>query len=138
MYDYLSGIDIDDPAARYRPGLGLLLAMVEEASLQRLSTVDLLRGDEPYKLDFSTASSYNRNYRLSLPARRNRFDRVLYLILSGIGFVRFHFEREAMLLAVQYRSHGAASCLYHYVQFRSSRLQKKLQSRQGSEGETDE
>ncbi|HET9129777.1 MAG TPA: GNAT family N-acetyltransferase, partial [Terriglobia bacterium] len=54
LYDYLSGFDNTAPGANRRPGLALLMCMIRDAEAMKLSFVDLLRGDEPYKLQMTS------------------------------------------------------------------------------------
>ncbi len=138
IYDYLSGIDTDKPSAKYRPGLALLLAIIEEASGRGIRSIDFLRGDEQYKLDFSPRMRYNWNYRVFMPVNRTSGQRVLHRLARAMEFVRFHAKREAVLLEIQYRKHSVWTCLYYFWQFRHSRLRVKLQRAANNEGAGDE
>ncbi|MEX0594114.1 MAG: GNAT family N-acetyltransferase, partial [Balneolaceae bacterium] len=52
-FDYMSGFDNNSPSTTYRPGIGLLLNLVEHSLNTSVERIDLLRGEEPYKYDFT-------------------------------------------------------------------------------------
>ncbi len=137
FYDYLSGIDASHTAARYRPGLGLLLAMIEEASFKGFDRVEFLRGDEQYKLDFSTDAANNRNYRITLPSRRTPWMMMAARVAKTIELLSFLVSREVVLLKIQRRVHGIVRAPRRYLKFRALRFQNKFR-REGEREGTDD
>jgi CelD/BcsL family acetyltransferase involved in cellulose biosynthesis len=69
-YDYMSGYDENSPSAKYRPGIGLLLDLVENSFKLPIERIELLRGDEGYKHDFTHLSL--NNWKITIPAIRHR------------------------------------------------------------------
>jgi len=129
LYDYLSGFDDTSPAAKRRPGLALLLAMIGDGIAAGFRRVDFLRGDESYKFELTSNSRHNWNYTIERNGRSYS---------PGVGrgvlwlrFAGFLIAREARLLGVQYRQRGFPKCLTGYVGFRTPRLRRKLRNMVG-------
>ena len=124
LYDYLSGFDDAAPAAKRRPGLALLLAMISAGIDGKFRRVDFLRGDESYKFELTSSSRYNWNYTFERD-RRNRLPTPQAGIL-WLGFAKFLVDREARLIGVQYRQNGLLGCIPGYIRFRTPRFRRKL------------
>jgi len=127
-YDYLSGFDDAAPAAKRRPGLALLLRMIEEAVAASAGVVDFLRGDEGYKFEMTSSSRHNWNISVRPPGRRSVLERMLLFMRLG-GFL---LRRERSLLGVQRREHGLLRSVGQYIRFRTPRLTKKLEQLRSS------
>src|SRR5690625_6740537 len=89
-YDYISGFDANRPSAKYRPEIGLLLNLVEEALESGDDRIELLRGEEGHKHDF-TASNL-RNWKVSRPGARRR-GAVLSMAASQMRLQLLMFRR---------------------------------------------
>jgi len=121
-YDYISGFDELRPSSKYRPGIGLLLNLVEDAISQNLEAVELLRGEEGYKYDFT--SNNFKNWKLtvvltdkkSIPLLLNRLSAVFYKYLI----------QELRLLNVQKKQKGMLRMLFGYLNFRWSSVKMKF------------
>ncbi|HEV8539338.1 MAG TPA: GNAT family N-acetyltransferase [Bacteroidota bacterium] len=126
MYDYLSGFDIDSTAAKLRPGLALILAMIEDAAHDDTRVVDFLRGEEQYKFDLTSDVAHVWRVVIRSPGYSGRtqlrFNR-LYRLYDHLRN-RWSYERE--LLEVQYHQHGIRSYLFHYLIFRADRIRQRV------------
>ncbi len=119
-YDYLSGFDDNSDAARRRPGLALLLSMIEDAALDGSREVDLLRGDEEYKFDLT--DHIRRNSNVTIEKGVNFLSKSSQLFRFG----KFLARREGRLLGVQYREKPFLRFAGDYVKFRLPRWKKKI------------
>jgi CelD/BcsL family acetyltransferase involved in cellulose biosynthesis len=126
FYDYLSGFADDAPAAKRRPGMAILLSMMQELFDSNVREIDFLRGDEAYKFELTSTSFKNLNIVSSLPIPRNKFDRVLLSMARRKSFIAYLLEREWNLLKVQYHEHHIPKCFYYYAKFRSGRFINKF------------
>src|SRR5690625_633230 len=127
-YDYISGFDANRPSAKYRPGIGLLLNLVEEALESGVDRIELLRGEEGYKYDF-TESNF-RNWKVSMPGARRRGS-VLSMAASVFRLQALMFRlavRELRLLSVQKQQSGVSGMLRGYFNFRLKSVKMKLES----------
>jgi CelD/BcsL family acetyltransferase involved in cellulose biosynthesis len=124
LYDYLSGFDDAAPAAKRRPGLALLFAQMDEAYAEGIRTIDLLRGDEPYKFELTDQAPRNANMVATLPHAAAR--PVLRRAGERTAFARFVAAREARLLGVALAEHAFPAGIYHYARFRSGRFFRKF------------
>ncbi len=129
IYDYLTGFDHLSPSAKHRPGLGLLLSMIEDAIILHYGSVDLLRGNEDYKVDLTSALDHNWN--LIVPARRrvSGVSNVLYAMYRGASVPGYLFAKEVSLLRVQFHQHSVFTCIPFYVRFRFERLVHRIRYR---------
>ena len=126
MYDYLSGFDDSAAAAKRRPGLALLLSMIQDGIAEGYSSVDFLRGDEQYKFELTATSQHNWNLTINLAPQRSNsfFSKLLDKTRLGV----FLANREFVLFGVQLRQHGFPKSLLHYIQFRTPRFRRKIAS----------
>jgi CelD/BcsL family acetyltransferase involved in cellulose biosynthesis len=127
IYDYLSGFDVEDSSAHHRPGMGLLLWMIDDAARNGVPIVDLLRGIEPYK--FEMTSVVNNIHRLELwPSPKSSTVRhALFRASRGAGRIRSRIMAERMLLKIQMQQNNFFDSLKSYCQFTASRVRQKLQ-----------
>ena len=124
-YDYLSGFDDAAPAARRRPGLALLLRMIENALQEKMNVVDFLRGDEKYK--FELTEEYVTNSSLFVESGRQRpfTHRAIFLTARTFRRIRRRVTAEATLFFIQKDQHGILRSVPHYLSFRWSRFTEK-------------
>lgn len=117
-YDYMSGYDDDRPSAKYRPGIALLLNLIHDAIENKVEIVELLRGDEGYKYDFT--KNEITNWAITVP--NQQVEKIWGMIpVSTIYFFSNLFkqgERELILLKVQQRKSGFFGMIMGYLQFR--------------------
>jgi maltose O-acetyltransferase len=126
IYDYLSGFDDQSPAARRRPGLALLLGMIEDAIRWRCTAVDLLRGDESYKFDLTSEVDYNWSVGLFNSDTCRTLRVRLYRLLSRGNAIVHRIAKEWLLFRVSQRAYGFPGCLARYSEFRLHRLARKM------------
>jgi hypothetical protein len=127
-YDYLSGFDDLTPAAKRRPGLALLLNIIQEATKNNSSVVDLLRGDESYKFELTSDYVWNWNIRLTNQSQTKKIVSFLKRILTFFMLIPFLIGRELKLLEVQRKRHGFLSSFFHYIKFRYPHVRRKIVS----------
>jgi len=128
-YDYMSGFDYDCPSAKYRPGIGLLLNLIEDSLDQPVQSIELLRGEESYKYDFTR---YNfKNWKITIPVsiHDNRGVKIPDSIIHFIFFIYKYYRRETTLLKVQYEKAGLLKMVFEYMKFRTSTLIDKIKNR---------
>lgn len=119
-YDYISGFDQDRPSSKYRPGIGLLIDLVKETiegenEVGDAHRIELLRGEEKYKYDF-TSSNFD-NYKLTIPLKNKRKNPLL--ALNRLAAVAYKYgTRESELLKVQRDQVGVKRMFSEYFKFR--------------------
>jgi len=125
-YDYISGFDPDSPSSKYRPGYGLLMEVVENALDQKVRFIELLRGEESYKYDFTELNI--KNWRISISAGLNdRWrDKILKKILWVASMAYTISVREMKLFRVQYQAQGPIKALLGYISFRIKSVREHL------------
>ncbi len=123
-YDYMSGFDDHRPSAKYRPGIGLLLNLVEDALAESVEFIELLRGEESYKYDFARQNL--KNWKITIPASKHI--NIPAKLLHAFSFIYKYNNREIQLLKVQYDKGGWWSMIGGYVRFRVNSLKYKLKS----------
>lgn len=128
-YDYMTGFDDSSPAARRRPGIGLLLNLVEDALEQSVCRIELLRGLEEYKLDFTNETF--KNWKITIPVNNQSVIGMgipVMLIHAGSFFYK-NFACEIELMKVQYKKGGFIQMITGYFQFRKQTVINKLKER---------
>lgn len=121
-YDYLSGFDDKASAAKRRPGLALLLSMIEDAIRERMSVVDFLRGAEPYKFELTGETSSNWDITIDGPKTTDFAGTVLFPMVWIFRNVAHRIASEGTLLRLQSRRNGMMLALPRYIAFRWSRI----------------
>lgn len=129
LYDYLTGFDESTPAAKRRPGLALLIEMIDDAVREKIAVIDLLRGNEAYKFEFTNTLIHNSNIRLRLPSQGKAISNYALQILKFISFIRFIFNKEIELFKIQNKNHAFPLSFFYYFRFRSPMLLKKVKNR---------
>ena len=117
-YDYMSGYDENSPSAKYRPGIGLLLDLVENSFEEPINRIELLRGDEGYKQDFTQLVL--NNWKITIPENRNRKTGwgLPAVIIQFCSTIFKYWKREKMLLNIQYKKAGFLNMFPGYFKFR--------------------
>lgn len=128
LYDYLSGFDDEAPAAKRRPGIALLLSLMDDAVNQGIRSIDFLRGDEGYKFELTREVRRNANILVVPTADRSAARRRAMRIVRFRAYLRFLLAREWGLLRVQLQEHRFPASLYHFAAFRAQRLVRKLRA----------
>lgn len=125
-YDYMSGYDDDSPSSRHRPGIGLLLDLVENSLKQPVDRIELLRGDEGYKNDFTNL--FHENWKVTIPKISDwKTGWGLPATLVQLCAILYkHLNRERILLQVQYRKAGVLYMLSGYLKFRKDTVLSKI------------
>lgn len=122
LYVYLSGFDKDSIVARRRPGLALILSMIQDSIDRRVHTMDFLRGDESYKYDFTETAIQNWNIWLVHERALGRPRIRLFYLLADLRQLLLLMCTELRLLRIHFREHGIARFLQRYILFRYERL----------------
>ncbi len=127
LYDYLSGFDPQSPASRRRPGIALLLSMMEDGIASKMDTLDFLRGDEEYKFDFADTSNTNIHLTISARKKRSSAGNAARRLAAGIGAAGSLVAKEWVLLRIQCGIHGTAAGIISYTRFRTQRLRARTE-----------
>lgn len=127
-YDYISGFDNDCPSSKYRPGIGLLLNLVENAIGEKVDRIELLRGEEGYKYDFTTDNFKNWRLSLSVARQKNKIPTIVRLSLKVTSLLYKYILRELRLIRVQYQQKGVLKMVWGYLNFRAQSLRLKIKS----------
>jgi len=89
IYDYVKAFDDQHEMSTYRPGMAILYAIIKRAIDQQIPVVDLLRGDESYKMKLTDKADTNWN--------------IIWMDRSGSHFVKRGFHRIDTFLYVKSR-----------------------------------
>lgn len=125
-YDYISGFNANLQSSKFRPGIGLLLKLVETALEDDVSRIELLRGEETYKYDFTDRSF--KNWKLTMKTGKNKTG----ILKTASAFIRIkaliykYGSREWRLLRVQKEKAGLFGMLQGYIKFRWKSVQLKM------------
>lgn len=125
-YDYMSGYDENSSSVKYRPGIGLLLDLIENSLAMPVERIELLRGDEGYKNDFTQFAM--KNWKITIPQARywKTSWGVPAAMIQFFSVLHKYFIREKTLLKVQYDKVGAVHMASEYYKFRLVTLRNKL------------
>lgn len=125
-FDYMSGFKYEAPSAKYRPAIGLLTLMIQSGTEQRHKSVELLRGDEGYKLDLTTTSFKNWKWKVPFRQQKNILYRLRVTFINILSYFYFLLDKEKNLLMVQKKLHGSAKMIFKYLIVRSKLIKQKL------------
>lgn len=125
-YDYISGFDPESPSAKYRPGFGLLLEVIQDALRQNTSRIELLRGEEGYKYDFTDLNFKNWEISLRKDTHKSLSQQFAHRFLQLVSTVYITIGKEKELLAVQRAKAGLLKALLGYISFRTESVRRKL------------
>ncbi len=126
VYDWLSGYDDTAPSSKFRPGLGLLSNLISDSIESGNSRLELMRGDERYKYDFTSESGVNQRITLHLHDGHGRLKMIGLKILENLSVLYYRVTREMKLLHVQYQQSGMLQMIYRYISFRVNYLKQKF------------
>lgn len=126
LYDYLSGIDDTAFEAKRRPGLVLLMHMIKDSIDENIPVVDLLRGDEAYKKDFTNSFTTNWNLRIYKGNVNVRYIFVIFLLI--LKFIKILIIRETMLLKIWMKVYKMPLSIYKYSRNRFQSLVRKFKN----------
>lgn len=121
MYDYLSGFDDDPSIAKFRPGLMLLYSMIRDSRERNLRIVDLLRGDESYKAEISSAVKSNSEITVVRSGVAHSLMRLILTMFLGLRKLRLRIQHELILIRTQRKHAAFFRALVRYVVFRAGR-----------------
>ncbi len=124
--DFVAGLDEKAPAAKRRPGLALLLSMIEDAIQSKMRAVNLVRGFETYKYELASVTSNNWKLVISNLRSRRSIHVFLYRVLDYLKFLLRKSYFEWVMFRVHYREHGFPLFLFRYVSFRTKKLSEKI------------
>ncbi len=127
-FDYMSGYDEGSISSRYRPGIGLLLDVVQDAFKQNTKHIELMRGDEGYKQDFSNLTLVN----WKIVIHENRHFQsgwgVSTALIHRLSNVMKILNREKILIAVQQQQNGSLTTYSKYLIFRLNTVIRKMKA----------
>jgi len=127
-YDYMSGFEYDSPSSKYRPGIGLLTLTLKEAIEEGERSVELLRGDEGYKYDFTSAEHTNITWKVPLNTHKTAYRKAVSKTVDLLGFLFYTFEKEKNLFSVQKYLHGLMKAPLKYLQKRYQLLKERFKN----------
>jgi len=125
-YDYMSGFEYDSPSSKFRPGIGLLTLAVKDAIKKGERSVELLRGDESYKYDFTSLEHINSAWKVPLNVQNTAYKKTLSKTVELLGFIFYTFQKEKNLFLVQKHLHGLMKAPLKYVQKRYQLLKERF------------
>jgi len=125
-YDYLSGFDDSPHWSKSRPGLALLLSMLEDATATGAGWLELLRGDEKYKFELTQDLTHNWTVHVVNPRTLHTVRYHLHRFLQSCRFIIRRGSKEFLLFRTQYRRHGAPRCFLTYASFRLKGFLNKI------------
>lgn len=118
FYDYISGFNDLKPSSKYRPGIGLLVEAVRDAIARKLHTVELLRGEEGYKFDFTDKTFRNWKLTVLSAGEKSNGHGAVKWCVHAIARAYKRGSRELRLMNVQKQQHGFLKMLPQYINFR--------------------
>lgn len=122
VFDFLTGFSDDHPASRHRPGIVLLTRILEQAIQNGYTSIELLRGTESYKFDYTDEHVLNHRVEITTPhGHRRRLQNGALILYSHLNRV---LHKEWILLNVHLKEHGARGTT-RYLQHRLQTLRKK-------------
>jgi len=127
-FDYMSGFDEGSISSRYRPGIGLLLDVVQDAYNQNTKHIELMRGDEGYKKDFSNSTWVNRKIVIQENLQFQTGWGVSTTLLHWISDAMKILKREKILISVQYQQNESLSAYSKYFLFRFNTVVRKMKA----------
>lgn len=124
FYDYITGFDTDAPCSKHGPGTALMIDMLEDAIECGGKSLDLLRGDESFKMEWMSESSHNSRMVLSVSSPSSVRQRIARLVMAVRG-LRYRLNHESTLIHVYYRQHGPLGFIRPYSKSRLSRFRDR-------------
>jgi CelD/BcsL family acetyltransferase involved in cellulose biosynthesis len=125
-FDYISGFDDNRESAKRRPGIGLLLNVVNDAIEEGVSRIELLRGEESYKYDFTDRNFNNWQIRVELNQPQTFLEQTQRKVLNASAVLYRYGKSESRLMNVQRKTNGWLRMLPEYVRFRKESIKMKM------------
>ncbi len=118
LYTYISGFDRDATAGSSNSGAGsaLILLAIEDAIKEGLTEVDMGRGTEPYKSQFTSVAS--KNWRITItpnPSRRGTVSTSLFRVRSLWIQTASRIECELFIFRILAKQKGRVHALQAYA-----------------------
>jgi len=129
FFDCYTAYSFTAPSSQYAPGLGLLALMIEDAISMKAKTVELLRGTERYKYDFTKKSHYNWKISLNLYQQKSKVHSIINKLLLFASKIYTSLHNEVLLIKTHKEKAGTLKMLVSYGVFRVNRLKLKLKSK---------
>jgi CelD/BcsL family acetyltransferase involved in cellulose biosynthesis len=124
--DYIAGFDDRSPGAKRRPGFALILSMMEDALQDQMHTLDMLRGYETYKFEFTEEILNDWKIVIPNPASAHTLRARLYHTAHYLEFLARKMLFEWSMFKVHFREHGFPRFLVRYAAFRVKKLSEKI------------
>jgi CelD/BcsL family acetyltransferase involved in cellulose biosynthesis len=124
--DYVAGFDDQSPGAKRRPGFALILSMMEDALQHKMCAIDLLRGYETYKFEFTDEILNDWKIVIPNPASARALRARLYRATHYLEFLLRKMLFEWSMFKVHFREHRFPKFLVRYVAFRVKKLSEKI------------
>jgi CelD/BcsL family acetyltransferase involved in cellulose biosynthesis len=122
LFDYLSGFSDQMPSSKIRPGLALLLSMIEDASGLGCRSIEFLRGAEAYKFELTSLQSTLWHIHVANSQSRTFWKNVLSKCLRLYDSVRYRFVLEFLTMRVHFNQSRSPLFLIKYFNFRMKKL----------------
>ena len=126
VYDYLSGFDNSQSSAAIRPGMILILSMIDFAIDKGMQTVDFLRGAEEYKSEISTSVSHNYRAIIKSSATSGIIKNISFIIIKNRNSVMHRLRFEKSIINLHIKQYGLKTFLSFYIKFCFGRLKSLL------------
>ncbi|MEX0648882.1 MAG: GNAT family N-acetyltransferase [Balneolaceae bacterium] len=118
-FDYISGFDDESPSSKYRPGIALLVKLIEDALEEEgVSHVELLRGEEGYKYDFTKDNLSNWKLTFTYKDDQKMSKKWTRSALTAIAMFYKRARAETKLMKVQKENRGIFQMIPQYLLFR--------------------
>ncbi|HLX12872.1 MAG TPA: GNAT family N-acetyltransferase [Bacteroidota bacterium] len=125
LYDYLAGFDDQSVSSKQKPGYGLLITMIDDAIRAGYTSIELLRGNEPYKYELTGEQGSVWTMRIWSFAETPSWRKVINSILSVVERISNRVHLEMLLMRTQYRVSRSPAWLVRYMKFSMDRLFKR-------------
>ncbi|MBI5401765.1 MAG: GNAT family N-acetyltransferase [Ignavibacteriae bacterium] len=125
-YDYLKAFNDQSPLAKYRPGKALLLLLIENAIENKSEVVDLLRGGEPYKFEFTNDWQWVYKVTINNPVFGYSFRHTFFLLILFFVRIKRRTVNEINIMAVQIKNYGLSGLTAHYIPSVIKKIKNKL------------
>jgi CelD/BcsL family acetyltransferase involved in cellulose biosynthesis len=129
MYDYLSGFDDRSAASKKRPGLGLLMLMMDDAARSNTTSFEFLRGAEQYKFEMTEQSLNLSTLRLTNASVRSPLRRAINALQRVGESITYRIYIENASFKTNIRRHAFPAGVVKYLSFRAGSVRAYLRSR---------
>jgi CelD/BcsL family acetyltransferase involved in cellulose biosynthesis len=124
VYDYQKAFDSTSPLSKYGPGKTLMYNLIEQSIEEGRTVLDLLRGEEKYKMKI--ANDFRYNWKIIIPNcdEKRGIKYRLYNFLSRLNNLYERSCREQLILRIHIKQWGLLKFLPNYLEFLKKRLNK--------------